>query len=168
MNNQLRIDGARLQREDLDALFVQIEAMGGPKFELRAEWVVETPDPLAMYALERLLGLTHGGKVDETPRPIGEKYHGSGSWVTAPEPLVPVCKDHHEEVSQAFTVPGREIKAWHVLDADGKVVEKLTISERNNKMARGEFAEGTILRHPRAGKQRITNSGPGQGMEPAG
>ncbi|PKN92981.1 MAG: hypothetical protein CVU44_11155 [Chloroflexi bacterium HGW-Chloroflexi-6] len=139
--------------DDLDTLLNQVEEIGGPKFVLRAEWVVEAPDPLAMYALERLLGLTHA-KVEEPAEPIGEKYHGSGSWVTAPDPVLPASKEP------------KEIKAWRVLDADENVVEQLTITERNAKMARGEFAEGTILHHPRAGKQRITRSGPGQGMEP--
>lgn len=165
--NQIRIDGTRMTIDALDALLSQIEALGGPTFGLSAEWVVESPDPLALYALEKLLKLNHNGEHVVVEPPIGEKYHGSESWVSAPGPvLVPVCAQDHAEVAAAVR-PTKEIKAWRVLDADGQVLEQLTITERNFKLAKGEFADGTILHHPRAGKHKVTGAGPGQGMEPA-
>lgn len=62
--------------------------------------------------------------------------------------------------------PAPTLKSWHLLDADGNVLEKLSIDERNLRMANGGFAEGAILQHPKVGKQRIIGSGHGQGMEP--
>lgn len=60
----------------------------------------------------------------------------------------------------------REIRSWHVL-LGGTEVEVITISEKNRRLAAGEFDTDTILQHPKAGKQRITGEkGSPQGMEP--
>lgn len=60
----------------------------------------------------------------------------------------------------------REIRSWHVWVND-KEVDVITISEKNRRLNCGEFETGTIISHPKAGKNRITGEmGEPQGMEP--
>ena len=68
-------------------------------------------------------------------------------------------------VKMPQTKPSKEIKAWHVI-VNGKKTEIITISEKNRRLAAGEFETGTQLRHPKAGLQRVTGEkGQPQGME---
>lgn len=62
--------------------------------------------------------------------------------------------------------PTREIRSWHVI-LGGQEVEVITTSEKNRRLAAGEFETGTQLKHPKAGLQRVTGEkGMPQGMEP--
>lgn len=60
----------------------------------------------------------------------------------------------------------REIRSWHVIVGDQEI-DVIAISEKNRRLNAGEFETGTILSHPRAGRNRVTGEkGQPQGMEP--
>lgn len=68
----------------------------------------------------------------------------------------------------AYPALRAEMRAWQVLDILGMVTEQITISEKNRRLAAGEFAPDTILHHPKAGRQRVTGpQGLPQGLEPS-
>lgn len=165
-------------------------ATGAPVHVAR-QYVVTSDSPVCLQALETLLGepsrkqlpapqelptkrkyTPRAGKV--IARPVdggflpgpaptaiiegrvlgpGEGLHGKSPLEYKPVKLAPA--------------PLREIKAWHVI-IDNRETEIITISEKNRRLAAGEFEAGTILRHPKAGNQCVTGpKGQPQGMEPA-
>jgi hypothetical protein len=60
------------------------------------------------------------------------------------------------------------LKSWQVfLPNSNEVSEQITIEEKNHRLLKGEFEPGTILHHPKAGRQLVTGpKGNGQGMKP--
>jgi hypothetical protein len=151
-NYPLVISGEKVNEEDLLKFVVDTRRITGVEITVTPQWVVACADPTVATALYMLFGPQPVAEVKLTPRGRAK--------LKAPKAEL--------ELKQAEP---KEIRIWevHVPGISGKTLElpeKLTITERNLRLAEGKFAPGTLLRHPKAGWQKVTGVGPGQGLNP--
>lgn len=154
MSDPVIISGEVVGEDTLRQWLADTERLTGAKITITPQWLVHSENDAVNLALAALFGgVTASDGIRLKAKKVKAKAKGE-----TPAPVKPAFKLN--------PAPPREVKAWRVLDADGKPVEWISLEERNRRLARGDFAEGTVLHHPKAGKHKITKSGPGQGMEP--
>jgi hypothetical protein len=145
------VNESRVDVETLTRFLNDVQRITGAKVtvRLRSKWIVETDNYPVSLALQTLLG-----GVPEYASTTRNKHKPDAT--QAAFKLSKKGEQLHRE---------HTIKAWRLMDGE-TVIETLTVEERNKRLADGDFAEGAILHHPKAGKQRVIGAGPGQGMEP--
>jgi hypothetical protein len=169
MNGPIIVENERVDEETLTRLVNDVQRLTGAKVSvrLRTQWVVECDNYPVSLALQTLLA----GRQDVPSKHANKASDKQKAYAYRPGSETAASnykKKATDEPQGEYTLkPGepREIKAWRLMDGD-TVVETLTIEEKNKRLAEGGFAEGAILHHPKAGKQRVIGAGPGQGMEP--
>lgn len=157
MNKPVIISGQQIGEDDLRQYLADTEKLTGSKITLVPQWVVTSDSPNVEMALEALFG---GLGIDVDAPVIAKVVHKAkrGKGITV---------SNKASTFKLKPSPAQELKSWRVLDADGNMVEQLSIEEKNLRLASGAFVEGTILHHPKAGKQRVLGAqGSGQGLMP--
>jgi len=176
MNEQKIHITAPISRDDLNAVIAGLEAAcGGNRIEIAETFDLIVNDERQAAALEALFGGNEKRKY--VPR-NGGKLQGRATQIR-PARRWKSARQSSDQSAVICTAPTRPpnlqrkkygpIKAWRVFlpSSDGYVSEQITIEEKNLRLARGEFEPGTILHHPKAGRQRVTGAkGSRQGMEP--
>lgn len=162
------------QVTDLEALEMLADALGrltgGSEVKVVQQVVVSTENVLAYHMLTDLLSGEAGKagiSIKTGVRAVVEKAKKRRGRKPK-EVRLPVEKVF--EGMPPAPRPAREIRSWAVHSPDGTDTgERITISEKNRRLAAGEFETGAYLYHPKAGKQRVTGlPGSGQGMQPVG
>jgi hypothetical protein len=160
MKKPIIISSEGIDEKDLRQFLADTERVTGAKITVIPQWVVMSDSPAVENALAALFTipvLMASESVKLTKR--GRRTLKSAKPVVETDSTTP-----------AFVV--HEVKSWeiHIPGVTGKTTdlpERITISEKNARLCSGSFVEGTLLRHPKAGWQRITGKhGVGQGMEP--
>lgn len=167
----------------------------GAKAETHRSLVITSSRPEVLSALKILFGGTYYYAEYPTAEPIGEspiKYQPpaprmdlttgiiaqNDSRDRVHEHMITVT-DQLIEKTEELNFPslrkqprekgkkGRpEVRSWHVVLND-QDVEQITNSEKTRRLNAGEFETGVLLRHPKAGMQRVTGEkGTLQGIEP--
>lgn len=150
MSKPVIVSGEMVGEDNLRQFLAGTEKMLGAKITVVPQWQVSCDDAAVMLALEALFGKL-GQPADDQAASVRLTRKGKARV----QRLEPVEAD------------GRQIRSWRVLDRLGNVSEYLTIDEKNRKLAAGEFEEGAILHHPKAGKQLVIGAkGGGQGLKP--
>ncbi len=145
------ISGKSLDEEEVVQFVAQIESLTGAEVSFEQQWALSSPSESVMNALRMLFS----GPAP-MPEPVGKVKKAKQTADVSDKPFY-------------STQTGHEIKVWEVhVPGSGKTteqIEKITISEKNLRLAAGRFQAGTLLRHPRAGWSRVTGAqGTGQGM----
>lgn len=168
MKSPIIVDNQRVDEETLTRFINDVQRMTGAKVtvRLRSQWVVETENYPVSLALQTLLG----GMPDD-PAPRGYKPTKQAASFHLSAKGAKLHAEYHaakntNDTQGGYQAAPKALKSWSLLGNDGNVVETMTVEEKNKALAEGRFAEGAILRHPKAGKQRVIGAGPGQGMEP--
>jgi len=71
---------------------------------------------------------------------------------------LPACAEAQPETSPGLSTS----KTWEVLDSSGEVSERLSIEEKNLRLAAGKFEQGARLRYQRTGKLVTVTGKPGR------
>ncbi len=148
-----------ISRDDLEMVIAGLEAAcPGNRIHILESFDLLVSNPHQAAALKALFG-ENGNK--------REKMIAK----TATMPKRSVGKSRSRapiEYPRILPTARRPIKAWRVFlpDSAGVVSEQITIEEKTTRLVRGEFEPGTILHHPRTGRQRVIGSkGYSQGLE---
>ncbi len=158
MTEQMIHITAPIDRDDLEALIAGLQAAcGGNHIVVTECFDLVVKDERQAAALKALFG--ENG--DKREKMIAK---------TAAMPKRSVGKSRSRALIEPRTpaTARRPMRAWRVFlpDSAGIVSEQITIEEKALRLAKGEFEPGTILHHPRTGRQRVIGSkGYSQGLE---
>jgi len=181
----LTLDQAQVT--DLDALEMLADSLtrltGGGEVTVRSQVVVETENMPAFFLLKDLLGKKPTGTsvkaavtavVAEQQKRRGRKPKAAGETPTERtkrayhrKARIEALGDIH--VPEPAPAP-HELQSWGViLPGQNKPDEWITVTDKNLRLAHGDFEPGTMLLH-RGGSPRLQlitgDKGTGQGMEP--
>jgi hypothetical protein len=163
------ISGEKFAEKNVRQFLADAEKLTGATITITPQWVITCDSPDVSMALAALFG---GFSVAGT-EPVDAKLTGKGKRATKAlkknqeaESLTQVEPPEPKKF-ELRPAPPQELKAWEVyLPGQPEYIEKITVTERNLRLTRGDFETGTVLRHPKGGWVKVTGDkgNRGQGM----
>lgn len=163
---------------DLEKVMPVVEALEDAlscRIVLTMQAVVTSADKRALAALQQAFGDGDAFEcitaVDEKPetrgrKPEPKKRGGRGKALT----IKPNGNGSHASSGGSHSGgPRGEYKAWRVFRPGEEVVsEWITVTEKDRRLQAGEFPAGTVIHHPKSGRQLVTGAlGEPQRLVPA-
>jgi hypothetical protein len=155
-----------LANKDVPAFLSALEEATGEPLEWEINYIIHTESMRTAQALEMLFG-------PAVLKDVVVAMPGKKAAAQKKKVSFPAATASAGSAGATFKLKARpenmpELAAWEVW-LDGALVEKITVGDKNLRLASGKFKAGSLLHHPRAGWQQVIgDEGSGQGMKPMG